>query len=358
MKSKRSAADYIQHYLYNQFRNESLVPWFQPVRSATEANSIVNSNTDNMAPKKVSKTLEYTSPGVVPPVFIAGSFSEPAWDPIEMEYTVAENGEHHFHKEILAEEGGNFQYKFRLGTGDWWALNESAPTGTFENRRQERLQALLLAQLLVQLCYSKIMLMFPIDTDDLGNRNNLLVVPITKETPGAHGPNPEAHGRDQRPENAASNEFENPKIDLQIPVPELVVEKVDAEPSYGDDFGPNATIAQKDAHEMRLADAEPDKLIIHSEASPSGTSTPAFARTAAEVADSAAMIDREATPAPVSDEVAGRTGMRRLSQTPIPQVALTAAEVADTAAILDKDDIEGDEVCGIEQTTDAEKLTA
>lgn len=41
----------------------------------------------------------------------------------------------------------------------------------------------------------------------------------------------------------------------------------------------------------------------------------------------------------MSDEEAGRIGYRRMSQTPIPQVAETAAEVADTAAILDKDDI-------------------
>ena len=38
----------------------------------------------------------------------------------------------------------------------------------------------------------------------------------------------------------------------------------------------------------------------------------------------------------MSDEEAGRIGYRRMSQTPIPEVAQTAAEVADVAAVLDK----------------------
>lgn len=48
-------------------------------------------------------------------------------------------------------------------------------------------------------------------------------------------------------------------------------------------------------------------------------------------------LDREAATPPISDEDAGRIGYRRMSQTPIPEVAETAAEVADSAATLDKD---------------------
>jgi hypothetical protein len=121
-----------------------------------------------------------------------------------------------------------------------------------------------------------------------------------------------------------------------MPIPEVIVEKVDEDPRYGDDFGPHATTGQKDAHEMRAQDAEPDHVVIQSQ-----TTTPGFANTAAEVADSAAMLDREPSPAPVSDEEAGRTGERRMSNTPIPQVALTAAEVADIAMIIDADDEDG-----------------
>jgi hypothetical protein len=117
-----------------------------------------------------------------------------------------------------------------------------------------------------------------------------------------------------------------------MPVPEVIVEKVDGAPRHGDDFGPHATTGQKDAHEMRAQDAEPDHVVIRSQAN-----TPVYANTAAEVADSAAILDREPSPTPVSDEEAGRTGERRMSNTPIPQVALTAAEVADIAMIIDGD---------------------
>lgn len=84
-----------------------------------------------MSSKKVSVTLTYTSSGAQPPIFLAGSFSEPAWHPQEMDFTTDENGEHNFHKEVEVDEGGQFQYKFRIGLGDWWTLNEQAPTGMF-----------------------------------------------------------------------------------------------------------------------------------------------------------------------------------------------------------------------------------
>ena len=79
-----------------------------------------------MSSKKVLVTLTYASPGAQPPIFLAGSFSEPAWYPQEMHFTTDENGEHEFHKEVLVEQGGQYQYKFRIGDGDWWALNEQA----------------------------------------------------------------------------------------------------------------------------------------------------------------------------------------------------------------------------------------
>lgn len=47
-----------------------------------------------------------------------------------MEYTTEEDGEHTFTKEVSAEAGSRVQYKFRVGTGDWWVLNEDAPTAT------------------------------------------------------------------------------------------------------------------------------------------------------------------------------------------------------------------------------------
>ncbi len=82
-----------------------------------------------MAPQKVPVTVEFNDAGARPPIYLAGSFSEPAWDPQEMEFVVVGENEFRFHKEILVDEGGQFQYKFRIGEGDWWVLNENAPTG-------------------------------------------------------------------------------------------------------------------------------------------------------------------------------------------------------------------------------------
>jgi hypothetical protein len=64
-----------------------------------------------------------------------------------MDYTTDENGEHTFTKVILAEASSKVQYKFRLGLGDWWVLDENAATAT----------------------------------DDAGNRNNIAEVPSIAE---------------------------------------------------------------------------------------------------------------------------------------------------------------------------------
>ncbi len=71
----------------------------------------------------------------------------------------------------------------------------------------------------------------------------------------------------------------------------------------------------------------------------SGASTPGFVRTTAEVADTAALLDREESEPEISDGEAGKIGYRRLSSTPIPEVARTAAEVADTAEKLDSEEV-------------------
>src|SRR4051794_38211993 len=84
-----------------------------------------------MAPKTVSVSVKYSKPGTQPPIYLAGSFSEPAWEPQEMQYTTDASNEHEFFKEVDVEQGKEYQYKFRIGPGDWWILNEDSPTGTF-----------------------------------------------------------------------------------------------------------------------------------------------------------------------------------------------------------------------------------
>jgi len=54
--------------------------------------------------------------------------SEPKWEPVEMEFTQKEDGHCDFYKEFEPEEGQH-QFKYRLGPGDWWALDESKQIG-------------------------------------------------------------------------------------------------------------------------------------------------------------------------------------------------------------------------------------
>ncbi|KAG9821009.1 hypothetical protein KCU98_g8496, partial [Aureobasidium melanogenum] len=84
----------------------------------------ITPGSSNMAQKE---EIHYSHPGLQPPVFIAGSMCEPQWEPIEMIYKDKEDGELEFKHEFEAEPG-EYQYKFRLGPGDWWVLDETKPT--------------------------------------------------------------------------------------------------------------------------------------------------------------------------------------------------------------------------------------
>jgi hypothetical protein len=78
---------------------------------------------------EVPVTITYAHPGTHPPIYLAGSFSDPAWQPQEMHVTKDERGEHYFSKDIKLQPGKAYQYKFRIGEGDWWVLDETAPVG-------------------------------------------------------------------------------------------------------------------------------------------------------------------------------------------------------------------------------------
>jgi hypothetical protein len=160
-------------------------------------------------------------------------------------------------------------------------------------------------------------------TDDVGNRNNILAVPISKPKIDVD--------TDTKRSDSEEIQIVSPQPERQIPI--LVAEKMDSTPSSGNNFRTVATFSQKDADDKTAQDAEPNHVLVGSE-----DNTPLYANTAAEVADSAAIVDREDSPLPVSDEIAGRTGERRMSFTPISQVAATAADVADSAAKLDLDE--------------------
>lgn len=134
--------------------------------------------------------IHYSHAGLQPPVFIAGSMCEPQWEPIEMTHKKKEDGELDFQHEFRAEPG-EYQYKFRLGPGDWWVLDESKPT---------------------------------ID-DGTGNRNNLIVVEPkpqepTLQTTQEEGTSAAAHVTDAQAKEAApvaGVEEEEDDADVDIP---------------------------------------------------------------------------------------------------------------------------------------------
>lgn len=97
----------------------------------------------------------------------------------------------------------------------------------------------------------------------------------------------------------------------------------------------SAALLDKEDEEPTVGNAAKQLLHRLDPHSGSGASTPSFVKTAAEVADSAALLDKEDAEPEITDEEAGRTGFRRMSLTPIQDVAATAAEVADTAEGLD-----------------------
>ncbi|CAD0099144.1 unnamed protein product [Aureobasidium mustum] len=128
-----------------------------------EARSLA-SGSSNMAQKE---EIQYSHPGLQPPVFIAGSMCKPQWEPIEMKYTEKDDGELEFEHEFEAEPG-EYQYKFRLGPGDWWVLDETKPTGEAEASLQVKASITNGCTLV---------------DDGTGIRNNLLVVEPRPQQP-------------------------------------------------------------------------------------------------------------------------------------------------------------------------------
>jgi hypothetical protein len=81
--------------------------------------------------------ITYSDPEVQPPVFVAGTFSEPPWQLHAMSVVTDSLGGHRFEKVISVKEGTEVQYKFRIGEGgDRWVLDENVDKGTCPLRDQ------------------------------------------------------------------------------------------------------------------------------------------------------------------------------------------------------------------------------
>lgn len=117
-----------------------------------------------MATSKTAVLVNYKKAGTQPPIFVAGTFSEPSWQPQEMTYTTDLDGEHSFSSEVMVEPGKEHQFKIKVGHGEWWVLSENHPVG---------MQPYALEQTV-----NRANPPFPLTvTDEAGNKNNILAVP-------------------------------------------------------------------------------------------------------------------------------------------------------------------------------------
>ncbi|KAK3066409.1 hypothetical protein LTR53_017259 [Teratosphaeriaceae sp. CCFEE 6253] len=116
--------------------------WIGPPRKTAPARTM-----------KSPATVEYASKGLQPPVYVFTNLSDPAWEAVELDHEKQADGENRFYKTFTVDEG-EYQYKLRLGPGDWWALDDGMPS---------------------------------VD-DGIGNKNNVMVVKAT--TAGQAAPPP------------------------------------------------------------------------------------------------------------------------------------------------------------------------
>jgi hypothetical protein len=120
--------------------------------------------------------------------------------------------------------------------------------------------------------------------------------------------------------NSRKDSIQDPSSSPEIP--SLVVERTDDKPAYGEDFGQNATNAQKVAHDMRSADASPDRLLITPESNvepdlPDDEAAPLFRHESFQVDEAAATpsmdtIDEESMQSS-ADHTSSRDGTDTLS---------------------------------------------
>ena len=96
-----------------------------------------------------SVLIEYKNLGLQPPVFVAGSFTTPAWQAVELDAVARGENDNMDPGSIEAKERlfckrfdipeGRWQYKFRLGHGDWWVCDGNKEIGEKLLDRKTRL---------------------------------------------------------------------------------------------------------------------------------------------------------------------------------------------------------------------------
>lgn len=83
-------------------------------------------------------TISFRKPGTQPPVFLAGSFSDPAWQLRPMQCTRDDSGENHFTAQASVQPGLEYRYKFKLGDDGGWVLDQHSSVGTCPSPQRPR----------------------------------------------------------------------------------------------------------------------------------------------------------------------------------------------------------------------------
>ncbi|KAK3375013.1 hypothetical protein B0H63DRAFT_481576 [Podospora didyma] len=296
----------------------------------------------------VPTTITYQKSGTNPPIFVAGTFSDPPWQPQEMNYTTDTGGEHTFKKEVFAKPGSKIQYKFRVGSGDWWVLDEATAAVTdssgFKNNEMEvqplkrssndHEQAESLNKQGGAVGDTPQPKPPKVDNSRLNPADNLARVtgdsdphsgtgtPIFARIAAEVGESAALLDRDEEPESGKLAEHDvGDKRPTRSPTP----------------FAESANTAAEVGESAALLDREKLELPKNESRPHPSASTIELANTAAEVGETAALLDREELKSQKSDEESRSVESGPRSATPIAETATTAAEVADTAQTLDEE---------------------
>ncbi|KAG6134053.1 hypothetical protein E4U38_002580 [Claviceps purpurea] len=81
-----------------------------------------------MSADKSTVTLIYQKTGLAAPLFVGGSFTNPAWECQEMHSVANESGEHRFTIQVPVEPGKEYRYRFRASGDDSWFVDERRST--------------------------------------------------------------------------------------------------------------------------------------------------------------------------------------------------------------------------------------
>ena len=84
-------------------------------------------------------TLSVRRPSDSPVIFVAGSFSDPKWEPLELAVKTVEfkddegltSTEYLFYRDVQVPVG-QYQYRFREGANGPWFHDETAKSGMFD----------------------------------------------------------------------------------------------------------------------------------------------------------------------------------------------------------------------------------